>query len=177
MWKNVEKIFFPLFYFCLLKTNTNDTHMQNIIQILRKMNPWIQKIWKYYQSGKIWWNREEIGGKGSWKPSILFLRLVMRFLTKKQVFKAPSWYLTVSSHFIPWIISISFLSWSCFKPWIKGLMNRCRFSCKQFLQTVSSVSHSIVYPYVYILWEKECFIHFKDIVRNLSKWLLKLMSQ
>ena len=130
-------------------------HMQNIIQILRKMNPWIQKIWKYYQSGKIWWNREEIGGKGIWKPSILFLRLVMRFLTKKQVFKAPSWYLTVSSHFIPWIISISFLSWSCFKPWIKGLMNRCRFSCKQFLQTVSSVSHSIVYPYVYIYCEKK----------------------
>ena len=39
MWKKGGKYFFPLFYFCLLKTNPNDAHMQNIFQILRKMNP------------------------------------------------------------------------------------------------------------------------------------------
>ena len=50
-WKRGKKYFFPYFFFILLKTNTNDAHMQNNIQILRKMNPWIQKIWKNYQSG------------------------------------------------------------------------------------------------------------------------------
>ena len=38
MLKKREKIFFSIFFFILLKTNTNDAHMQNIIQILRKMN-------------------------------------------------------------------------------------------------------------------------------------------
>ena len=46
MWKKGKKIFFSTFLFLFTSTNTNDAHMQNIIQILRKMNPWIPKIWK-----------------------------------------------------------------------------------------------------------------------------------
>ena len=37
MWKKREKIFFSTFVFILLKTNTNYAHMQNFIQIHRKM--------------------------------------------------------------------------------------------------------------------------------------------
>ena len=36
--KEGKKYFFP-YFFILLKINTNDTHMQNFIQIPQKMNP------------------------------------------------------------------------------------------------------------------------------------------
>ena len=47
MWKKGKKYFFPLFYFCLLKTNTNDTHMQNFIQIPEKMKTGVQNVFKW----------------------------------------------------------------------------------------------------------------------------------
>ena len=43
------KMFFSILFFILLKTNTNDAHMQNLIQILRKMSSKIQKIQKYLE--------------------------------------------------------------------------------------------------------------------------------
>ena len=44
--KRGEKYFFPLFYFILLKTNTNYAHMQNFIQIPQKMKTGVQNVFK-----------------------------------------------------------------------------------------------------------------------------------
>ena len=43
----MEKIFFSIFFFILLKTNTNDAHMQNIIQIPPKMKTGVQNVFKW----------------------------------------------------------------------------------------------------------------------------------
>ena len=74
--------------------------------ILQKYNPikagvqkknWIfvKKIIYESRKSEIWKNVEKgkkIGGKGIWKTLNFVLMLVMRFLTNKQVFKAPIWF-------------------------------------------------------------------------------------
>ena len=45
--KRGKKYFFPYFFFILLKTNTNDAHMQNFIQIPEKMKTGVQNVLKW----------------------------------------------------------------------------------------------------------------------------------
>ena len=69
MWKKGEKIIFPTFlFFFLLQTNTNDAHMQNIIQILRKMNSMNPENLKILSKWENMLKQGENGVKGSEKP-------------------------------------------------------------------------------------------------------------
>ena len=55
MWKKGEKIFFPTFYFLLLKTITNYAHMQNFIQIPQKMKTGVQNVIKSVKDTLPFW--------------------------------------------------------------------------------------------------------------------------
>ena len=53
--KRGKKYFFPLFYFILLKTNTNYAHMQNFIQIPQKMKTGVQNVIKSVKDTLPFW--------------------------------------------------------------------------------------------------------------------------
>ena len=86
--KRGGKYFFP-YFFILLKTNTNDAHMQNFIQIPHKMKTGVQNVFKWekctlrfllFTSSRDWklYTISNIGSEALWGCTLL-QRGKMRF--------------------------------------------------------------------------------------------------